>query len=219
MTSPLAILDVRTVELNLDACRARVGAIYFLIDNDEIVYVGQTMRLIPRIAIHLGGGPHSAVKSFDRVRFFTCDATDLDRYEGALIRALRPRYSRRAPAWRGQDNDTLRELGLPTLDDEKANAEDWHRSVYQPLGPLTVREKEHRFGHRERTKQRDRAHRLFAGIEAACLAQRSALNIVVAGHESIVGREPISVSDSVHASREGEAVRPETHRNAAKGAA
>ena len=130
MTSPLAVLSSRTVELDLDACRARIGAIYFLINKDEIVYVGQTMRLIPRITIHLGGDVRSAVEHFDRVRFFTCDQGDLDRYEGALIRALRPRYSRRAPAWRGQDNETLRELGLPTLDDEEANAEDWHRSVY-----------------------------------------------------------------------------------------
>ena len=174
MTSALGVLGTRTAELDLSLCTQREGAIYLLIANGDVVYVGQTQRLVARIGLHISGDKRTSVKSFDTVRWFPCEIDDLDAYEGALIRFLRPRYNRRAPYRKGSDNDVLAALGLPLHADEEANEREWRASIYTPRGQmraesLTIPRKQR--AHRERAKQHARAQRLFAGIELALIAQ------------------------------------------------
>lgn len=137
MTSPLAAIAGHLNELDLGVCRERRGAVYLLVRSNEIVYVGQTANLVPRIGLHLHGDRRSSVKKFDRVFWFACALKDLDAYEGALIRSLRPKYNLRAPTWKGRDNEILSALGLPPVADEKANADEWRRASYRPFGPAS----------------------------------------------------------------------------------
>lgn len=85
----------------------RPTSIYFLIVAGEIMYVGQTTNIDQRIALHINAG-----REFDRVLYFVVEAPDADAYEGALIRALNPTWSRRAPVDRGRDIEVLATLGL-----------------------------------------------------------------------------------------------------------
>lgn len=63
-----------------------MSGIYFLCQGDAVVYVGQSVSVGGRIATHI----HEGKKSFDRAFFFSWPTYDLNRMEGALIRALRP---------------------------------------------------------------------------------------------------------------------------------
>lgn len=174
MTSPLAILGAQLQELDLRSIKSDFAVIYLLVAGDEIVYVGQSTRFAQRIGAHLYGDGYEEPKEFDRVLWFACPHEERLRYEGALIRAFRPQHNVHAPAWHGRDNETLRELGLPEHTDEEANVDEWFRLNPRTLGPLSDEEKAFRFRHRYRTQQCKRIARLFAGIEAAWLAQRSA---------------------------------------------
>lgn len=123
MTSPLDILAARSTEFDLSADKARPAIVYCLVDNGEIVYVGQTVNIEQRIALHLNKNlKREEPKAFDRAFWFEVPAADLDVYEHALIRALRPRYNQRAGVHLGRDNEVLAALGLPLLDDEYENA-------------------------------------------------------------------------------------------------
>lgn len=86
--------------------------VYFLSHGDEVVYVGQTSDVMERVRLHLQDERVSGPKAFDRVFFLEVDALDLDAYEGALIRALNPRYCQRAPKDVGRDEEVLALFGL-----------------------------------------------------------------------------------------------------------
>jgi hypothetical protein len=131
------ILDV------LSRCCAEVEArhfvreprsfVYFLVDETEVVYVGSTSHLDFRIASHLRRPPGPFTRVFWReVPLGTALET-----EGALIRALRPRFNLTAPRYRGDDNRVLVTFGLAPHLDERANAEEWRRHVR--LSPSGVR--------------------------------------------------------------------------------
>lgn len=67
----------------------RHPAVYFLHDEDEIVYVGQSTTLRWRIETHLGQG----LKTFDAVSFIPCCVSRLLEIEAAYIRKLVPKYN------------------------------------------------------------------------------------------------------------------------------
>lgn len=63
---------------------ARVSGIYFLMQDDAVVYVGQSVNVYARVATHAAG------KAFNRVRFLPCAREDMNDWEGFLIRLLDP---------------------------------------------------------------------------------------------------------------------------------
>lgn len=114
MTSPLRLIAGRCREIDLGRIASpRPTGVYFLVDGDEIVYVGQTADLEVRIAMHLEAG----LKRFDRAFWIELPADQLDAHEGAFIRALNPRYCLAAPADVGTDGAVLAAYGL-TVDPE-----------------------------------------------------------------------------------------------------
>lgn len=64
-----------------------IGFVYFLINDGEVVYVGQTIHLMPRIA------SHKRDKDFDSYNFIECKASELDLIESFYIHALSPRLN------------------------------------------------------------------------------------------------------------------------------
>ncbi|GAB4054519.1 GIY-YIG nuclease family protein [Spirosoma litoris] len=63
--------------------------IYYLLDADnEIIYVGQTVNLQSRLLEHRVSG-----LNFVRVRFHTCEASDLDRLEQEALSRFKPRLT------------------------------------------------------------------------------------------------------------------------------
>lgn len=71
---------------------ATCSGVYFLCADDEVVYVGQALHVISRIANHICEG----VKQFDlsRVYFLPCPVGELNEVERQWIQALKPRYNR-----------------------------------------------------------------------------------------------------------------------------
>lgn len=66
-----------------------VPGIYFLIDGQEVVYVGQSMNLPLRIHQHRRANE----KKFDRFTVYPCPAKLLDKIERHYIQLLRPKYN------------------------------------------------------------------------------------------------------------------------------
>lgn len=63
--------------------------VYFLVESDEVVYVGQSVNTTSRIRSHLSENQ----KRFDRSFMMPVPETELDAIEGAFIRALKPKYN------------------------------------------------------------------------------------------------------------------------------
>lgn len=61
-----------------------VCGVYFLINDDQVVYVGQSLNVYSRIAQHKNN------KQFERFAFIPCPPTVLDRLESIYIHCLRP---------------------------------------------------------------------------------------------------------------------------------
>ena len=64
----------------------KASGVYFLLDGDEVVYVGQAVNVYSRIAQHTN-------KRFDRYAFVPCAVDALDRIESLYIHCLRPRLN------------------------------------------------------------------------------------------------------------------------------
>jgi hypothetical protein len=75
--------------------------IYFLVHDDEVVYVGQSVNPTGRIATHTA----DERKQFDRAYMVPVPLSRLDDVESALIRLLRPRLNRTVIADVDQDED------------------------------------------------------------------------------------------------------------------
>jgi hypothetical protein len=86
MLSAIAAIPHSLQEVIRAAVPARtfVG-IYFLLHNGEVVYVGQSVDMLTRIARHRREG-----REFDAYTYLTCDKADLDRLEAAYIAAFMP---------------------------------------------------------------------------------------------------------------------------------
>jgi hypothetical protein len=80
-----ALLSGREIALAALPWEAATG-VYFLIEGDEVVYVGQSVNVYARIAQH-------AAKIFDRYAFIPCSVDALDRLESLYIHFLRPKLN------------------------------------------------------------------------------------------------------------------------------
>jgi hypothetical protein len=67
--------------------------VYFLLRQDEVVYVGQSLSVLTRIETHRRQG----VKVFDRAVYLTMPEEVLDEAEGAFIKLLQPEYNGAGP--------------------------------------------------------------------------------------------------------------------------
>ncbi len=63
-----------------------MSGVYFLIDDTEVVYVGQSVNVYARIAQHKD-------KQFDRYAIVPCAVNMLDKLESLYIHCLRPRQN------------------------------------------------------------------------------------------------------------------------------
>jgi len=83
MEEALGINGLQYYELDWPPC------VYFLMQGEEVVYVGQTNCLPDRIIWH-----RRDKKVFDGVWFLPVDAGDLVLLEGRYIDRFRPRYNK-----------------------------------------------------------------------------------------------------------------------------
>jgi hypothetical protein len=60
--------------------------VYFLLDGDEVVYVGQSVNIYKRIAEHKD-------KKFDRFAYLPCARDALDKLESIYIHVLQPKLN------------------------------------------------------------------------------------------------------------------------------
>jgi len=65
---------------------AKASGVYFLLDGNEVVYVGQAVNVYSRIGQHTD-------KQFNRYAFVPCPIDALDRLESLYIHCLRPRLN------------------------------------------------------------------------------------------------------------------------------
>lgn len=65
----------------------QASGVYFLIANNEVVYVGQSVNVYSRISEHVSG------KCFDRYAYVPCAVELLDKLESLYIHCLRPRLN------------------------------------------------------------------------------------------------------------------------------
>ena len=93
----------------------RICGVYFLIEDQNIVYVGQSADVVRRVNEHLDRG---RIK-FDMAVYLPCSLGELDEVEEDFIDALKPRY-----------NNTRRRIGAAA----------YVRHILQTRGPLTVEE-------------------------------------------------------------------------------
>jgi hypothetical protein len=70
---------------NPEIFRKRISAIYFLLDDDKIIYIGKTTDLDARICYH-----KCTIKKFNRFRFIECSEEKLSYYEKRLIALFQP---------------------------------------------------------------------------------------------------------------------------------
>lgn len=61
--------------------------IYFLLQNNEVVYVGQTKEGLKRPFSHKD-------KDFDEIRLIYCDENELDEFENKYILKYKPKYNK-----------------------------------------------------------------------------------------------------------------------------
>jgi len=75
---------LRADEISAIALRwEQATGVYFLLDGDDVVYVGQAVSVYKRIAEHTN-------KKFDRYAFVPCARDALDKLESLYIHCLRP---------------------------------------------------------------------------------------------------------------------------------
>ena len=67
--------------------------VYFLFDNKQLVYIGESNNVYMRIGQHIKDGK----KKFDSFEIYPCN--DRKKLEGFLIRALSPKYNVSPGAW------------------------------------------------------------------------------------------------------------------------
>lgn len=66
-----------------------VCGVYFLLRDREVVYVGQSVNVLGRLATHISDG----TKRFDRWCYITAKKDELDELEGFYITLLRPEHN------------------------------------------------------------------------------------------------------------------------------
>lgn len=81
------------------------NAIYLLIDDDEIVYVGKTQNGLKRIVQHTN-------KKFNKFGFIEFDQNELDYYEDFYIMKYQPKYNDRYSCIRMSVNSSYNQLSV-----------------------------------------------------------------------------------------------------------
>lgn len=77
MSPPLS--DLQPFEDGVDAC-----GVYFLINQGQIVYIGQSISIARRVAMH------RKTQQFDEVRYIAVDRKDLNAVERKFIHEVKP---------------------------------------------------------------------------------------------------------------------------------
>lgn len=72
---------------NITIAKQVKSIVYFLLEKDEVVYVGQSKTGLERPYSHRD-------KSFDSVAYIECKEEDLDKLESFYIRKYRPQYNK-----------------------------------------------------------------------------------------------------------------------------
>lgn len=67
--------------------------IYFLRNGFEIVYVGQSVNVVSRVATHRAEG----IKEFDSWHVLPCEREELDELEAEFIQMMKPKYNGQFP--------------------------------------------------------------------------------------------------------------------------
>ncbi|GIK83061.1 MAG: hypothetical protein BroJett024_41660 [Alphaproteobacteria bacterium] len=78
------VLDEKTIVQRSRPVQALCG-VYFLIHRSRVVYVGQSVNILARIADHA-----RSVRTFDRAHWVLCPEKDLNELEATYIDVLRP---------------------------------------------------------------------------------------------------------------------------------
>lgn len=77
--------EIAPLEGRLYECNPSLfSCVYFLIKDNRVVYVGQSVNIAGRLVDHF------RTKEFDRVLYLLVPESELDRTEGAFIRFLKP---------------------------------------------------------------------------------------------------------------------------------
>ena len=101
VSSDGALIEIDTLLANSMSSKP-ISAVYFLIQDSTIVYVGQSTDLFGRISTHRSTG-----RPFERFTYIEVPIADLDRVEATYIHALRPAQNKAVPQ-SGFDVDAMR---------------------------------------------------------------------------------------------------------------
>lgn len=85
----LALAQAEIREIPVAPFRWSPG-IYFLVKRGRVVYVGQSVSVLPRLVSHF----HGKEKEFDRILFIQVPSEHLNKVEAAFIRHIDPEYNR-----------------------------------------------------------------------------------------------------------------------------
>lgn len=85
------------------------AGVYLLLDGNDVIYVGSSSNVPERVCFHAGR------REFDRSLWLPLPVAVLPFYEGALIRAFKPRDNLTCPASEEHDAEILDGLGLGHL--------------------------------------------------------------------------------------------------------
>lgn len=102
--------------------------IYFLIEGEEVVYVGQSICLEQRLATH------SREKAFDRVAYLQVEREDLNAVESAFIRYLKPRLNGLTGLRRVDVSDALGRIGVDAKLKWSPTEKSWLWEIKQKQG-------------------------------------------------------------------------------------
>lgn len=81
--------------------------IYFLLQDNQVVYIGKSTSLASRIIQHV----NSNTKTFDDVSVIECQQNEMDALEVKYINEYRPKYNKESHLYR-----SLRESVLPKME-------------------------------------------------------------------------------------------------------
>jgi len=90
----LACTIVFNVPAHLPYIPSIRSCVYFLVDQGEIVYVGQTGHPQNRVK------QHARKKIFNQVAILALDESERTRAEAIYIEGINPKYNRTSPNWR-----------------------------------------------------------------------------------------------------------------------
>jgi len=88
------MLDVSEIVAKSAPFKSKCG-VYFLIQDDQVVYVGQSVSVDTRVREHANNKYAVNVKVFDRYAYIPCEKHQLNVLESLYIHALNPKYQGR----------------------------------------------------------------------------------------------------------------------------